>query len=226
MKQAVTLQMDTSEALRQIRSHWLSRTIHDFRGPLFAARGYAKLMADGRGGEVTATQREYLEHILNSIHKITKVVDAMQHVPADDCLQLSKVDLTALIQSALPQVETLRAHVTLPPQSISTIADAQKLGLAMHKMLTLAVKFSESGGEFDLCAQQDDGEFTLRITASRIANDGETTACPAEEIACISETLRLHGGVAHVDQVAPDRLRATIRLPIVNCEFQQVDAGR
>src|SRR5207302_8267321 len=40
VEHAAWLRADYTEALTKIQAHWLARVTHDFRGPLFAARGY------------------------------------------------------------------------------------------------------------------------------------------------------------------------------------------
>ncbi len=230
MEQAAKLTMDTSEALRKIRSHWLSRVIHDFRGPLFAARGYAKLIADRRAGDVTDTQYEYLQHILANINKLADLVNTLSEFPSDDALHLDFVDLSEILQSSISEWrardETLKLAADLPPDKLLTIADREKLRRAVHKLLGAAVEFSRCGGEVQLQARLEEDELILRIAGIRDENGDAPPVPPTADIALPCEILRLHGGVAHIDQAHRGRCHVTVRLPLVNLEFHQAGALR
>ena len=230
MEQAAKLQMDTSEALAKIRSLWLSRLIHDFRGPLFAARGYAKLIVDQRAGSVTDTQREYLNQIIENTSKLSSLVDALATFPSDQALRLDFVSLSEMIVEYVREETasdaTLQINAPLFSVPATTIGDRDKLTFAVHKLLGVAVDFSRSGGEVQIQAKQEDDEFSLRICATPGESISQRTNAADADIAMALEALRLHGGAAHVDRSNAGRCHITVRLPLVNLENQQVEARR
>ena len=230
MEQAAKLTVDTRDALQIIRSQWLSRIIHDFRGPIFAARGYAKLIEEGRAGDVTATQVEYLQHILTNLHKISVLVDGLHSFPSEHTLQLDQIDLIEVLQSWIRENQTsnrtLHINASLTPDRVVTIGDREKLTTSVHKLLGCAVEFSRSGGELRMDSRQEDDEFSLRITATRTGPAQDTFDLPAGDIASACDTLRLHGGSAHVTTAADLQCHVTVRLPVVNFDFVQDSAGR
>src|SRR5438445_9488911 len=81
-----------NRALSSIRAHWISNVIHDLRGPIFAARGYAKLILENRAGDVTVTQERYLRSVLENINKLSAIVATLQDLPSEDGLNLQQLD--------------------------------------------------------------------------------------------------------------------------------------
>ena len=210
---------ESAEALRRIRAHWLSHVTHDFRGPLFAARGYTKLLLEERGGNVTVTQRKYLTNILDHINKLAMLVNTLQEFPSDEALQLELVSWTELLRSVAQdwrrRVKTLHFVERLPDGPVETTADRAKLRFAVHKLLGSVVEFSRSEGKIELHAYQEEDELMVRFSGiargiRRASHSGLQT-----DIATPCEIVRLHGGMASVDSSAAETYRVTLRLPII-----------
>ncbi len=230
MAQATKLEIDRSESLNKLRSLWLARMIHDFRGPLFAARGYSRLISDEKAGPVTATQKDYLRQISENLTKLNTLVDTLSEFPSDEVLHIDLVDLSELISSYIEnrreEDATLQVTGHSFTTSVLTIADRDKLACAMHKLLGVAVEFSRSGGEVQIQAKQEDGEFTLRICATRPERDVAQPNAPPGDITMATGILRLHGGGAYIDQTNAGRWYITIRLPIVTPENSHSEGPR
>lgn len=198
MEEATKASIDFQEALRRIRIHWLTHVIHEMRGPLFVARGYTKLLLDERRGDVTVTQRKYLDTILENIDKLSGCVNGLQEFSGQEELSLELLDLGDLLQFAVAdwrdREKTLHLNEHILPGSARTAGDRAKLSFAVHKLLGAMVEFSRSGGKIDLYAKREEDEFLLRMTAS--ANGTLTDAEPVNlaDLTRPCEILRLHGG--------------------------------
>jgi signal transduction histidine kinase len=176
-------------------------------------------MMDERAGPVTVTQRQYLEHALENINKISLIVNTLQEFPSDDVLALEVINVTDLLQTAIHSVrdgnKTLRIASAMPDHAIYTTADRAKLMVAVHTLLDVAVEFSQSAGEVLVQAAQEDDELAVRISAR--SEDPARSGCPRpqSEVAMPCEILRLHGGVASVDIAREGICYVTFRLPLV-----------
>ena len=216
MEEAEKLAIDSREALRKIRNHWLSHVVHEMRGPLFAARGYAKLLLDERGGDVTVTQRKYLLTILENINKLSVSVNGLREFTSQEELNLEFLDLSDLLQLALADWRArektllLTEHISTGPAL--TAGDRAKLSSAVHKLLGAMVEFSRSGGKIDLYARREEDEFLVRVTAAANAKE---PAAVVPDIAMPCEILRLHGGLASVDCSHPGFCNLNVRLPLI-----------
>ena len=222
MEHAAKLAPEGEEALTEIRAHWLSRLAHDFRGPLFAARGYTKLILDDRDSEVTANQRRYLENISESLNRMAALVEALREFPSDQTLNLEEIELGEVLRSCAENCHqsdpTLHVETNFPAGRVVTAADRAKLVAAVRGLLTTAVEFAGPGGDVRLHARSEDGELTARFSAS-----GKTfSQVLKKDTQMWCDILRLHGGTANVDDGREGFLHVTIRLPIVrSASFQQ-----
>ena len=222
MEEAAKVSIDRNEALRTIRIHWLSHVVHEMRGPLFAARGYTKLLLDEKGGEVTVTQRKYLETTLENIDKIGATVESLQDFKALDELELEIVDTAELLREALAdhsqEIATLHFAQQIPSGTAWTIADRAKLTCAVHKLLGVMVEFSRSGGKVEIQARREGDEFLTRMTGTLNGSNSESEASLSANLAGACRIFRLHGGVASADARHPGFFNITIRLPLVGPE--------
>ncbi len=230
MEEGAKASVDSQDALRSIRIHWLNHIIHELRGPLFAARGYSKLLLDEKGGPVTATQRKYLETTLDSLDKISSTIDRLHDLKAQEKLELESVDLAGLLGGAVAecrrQQATLPLNLSIAPGPIPTVGDRAKLKDCVHKLLVAMVEFSRSGGQIDLQADREGGELLLRITAARGPEQNQEAPALAGQLAETFQIFRLHGGVASVDSRRPGFLNVTVRLPLLGPETAAVSAGK
>src|SRR5439155_2995068 len=83
------------DTILQMRSHQQVNVAHELRTPLAAIRGYARMILDGRSGEINDTQRDYLRVITENTNRLINVATWMNHV-ADLSAQnfnLSPLDL-------------------------------------------------------------------------------------------------------------------------------------
>src|SRR4029077_17001248 len=66
--------------LLKIGSHVQSNIAHELRTPLAAIRGYARMILDGRAGEINDTQRDYLKIINDNTNRLINVANWMTHL--------------------------------------------------------------------------------------------------------------------------------------------------
>jgi len=220
--------IDRAEVLRRIRAHWLSNATHDLRGPLFAARGYTKMMLDERAGRVTEEQRRFLTTILDNLNRLANLTDELQSFPTDDALRLEPISLTELLRTVVQDwrgpagKKLLHLVENIPVGPIETTGDRDKLGLAAHKLLGAAVEFTGPGGRVEVQAQQKEDEITILISATPTlltsgAPNGvlDTSNQAVFDLSTPCEILRLHGGTTSVRCSSRDGYRVLCQLPLI-----------
>jgi len=222
VEQAAKVSIDFQEALRSIRIHWLKHMVHDLRGPLFAARGYSKLLLDGKGGDVTVTQQRYLTTILENIEKLSGCADRLQEFSGQEELSLELIDLADVLQFVVAdwrqREKTLHLNEHILPGSAPMAGDRAKLNFAVHKLLGAMVEFSRSGGKIDVYAKREEDEFLIRMTASANGSSAPQEPPSLPDLTRPCEVLRLHGGVASADCAHGGMCHITVRLPLIGPE--------
>jgi signal transduction histidine kinase len=216
VEQAAVLHTDEAESLRRIRVRWLRRLVHDFRGPLFAARGYTKMLLDESAGSVTDTQRRYLENVAGSLDQIARLAEILRQFPDEDSLHLQPVDAAEILRSVIAARcgdAAYRLAGSIANLRAMTSADRAKLASAMHILLGAVVEFAGTAGDVRLHASTEDEELTVRFSGAR------KTSAPApsgDDLITSCDIIRLHGGVAHMDEGSDGFLHVTVRLPLVS----------
>ncbi|HET7234137.1 MAG TPA: MHYT domain-containing protein [Longimicrobium sp.] len=172
------------------KSAFLATMSHELRTPLNAIAGYAQLLEMGIHGEVTETQREYLEKIRrNQTHLLGLINDVLNFakieagqvqydigdVPLDETLAA----VEALIE---PQVKARRHQYTYRrgDARVCVRADRDRVEQVVLNLLSNAVKFTSPGGR--IVMDWEAGERQVRI---RVRDTGR--GIPDEKLPAIFE---------------------------------------
>ena len=160
--------LDTTETLQ---SDFVSNVSHEFKTPINAIEGYAMLLQDA---EESAQQKEYVEKILTSTHRLGDLVN--------NILLLSKIDNQSFPAErvAYRLDEQLRQALLLHERKWSEkeieldvdLAPVTYTGpesLMMHvwsNLIDNAIKFDPPGGLLRMRLQEQDGAITVEISDS------------------------------------------------------------
>ena len=168
-----------AEEANRMKSEFLANMSHELRTPLNAIMGFAKLMAHGKVGEVSARQREFLGDILSSSEHLLKLIN--------DVLDLAKVEAGKMefhpepidIKQVVDEVrQVLRAAAAskqigidtdLDPSCRQLELDAAKLKQVLYNFLSNALKFTaENGHVLVRVRPQGSAAFRLEVRDSGI----------------------------------------------------------
>ncbi|MET0656829.1 MAG: response regulator, partial [Steroidobacteraceae bacterium] len=194
------------ERSNQYKSEFLANMSHELRTPLNSTLILARLLADNKGGNLTAEQVKFAQTISGAGNDLLALIN--------DILDLSKIEAGKIEIRAEPvhvarTLETL--HKSLQPMaqekglnfSVSTAADAseqmrtdaQRLGQILKNLLSNALKFTQQG-EVSLHFSPGPGEtvlFAVRDTGIGIPSDQQEVIFEAFRQADGS-THRKYGG--------------------------------
>ena len=155
---------EQAEAANRAKSAFLAMMSHDLRTPLNAIGGYADLLDLGIGGELTQTQREYVERIRASNRFLLGLINDVLSFAKTEVgqldMRLESVRVSEFLASVEPMVAPqLRAAELEYSASFScqtgdcgarVRADPEKLRQILLNLLTNAIKFTPKGGRIDL----------------------------------------------------------------------------
>ena len=142
------------KAFVRMQSHLQFHAAHELRTPLAAVRGYARMMLDGKGGEINTTQRDYLTAVVDNSNRLINLVSWMSRVAEQSPqeLRLTTFDLrdvwiecVAARQSALGE-KSITLTQQIPHESFVIMADREKLAEVFTKLLAIATEFTRRGG--------------------------------------------------------------------------------
>jgi signal transduction histidine kinase len=140
----------------RMKSEFLANMSHELRTPLNAIMGFAKLMAHGKVGPVSAQQQEFLGDILKSSDHLLQLIN--------DVLDLAKVEAGKMefhpepielgqlvkevrdILRAVSAGKQIQIDTDVDPACVGLELDPAKLKQVLYNYLSNALKFTPDGG--------------------------------------------------------------------------------
>jgi signal transduction histidine kinase len=170
------------QELDQLKSEFIAIASHELRTPLSIVLGYGMMIQDQSSGD----QREYMQRVMESAHRIKEVVDDMvslRHLETGEMrVELEPITAQELIAQVVASIQALAAgnqlEVTLnmPEQPLVFESDREKILLILNHLLSNAVKFTPQGGRITVSAAIQDGAQIGAMSGVQIADGAATDA--------------------------------------------------
>lgn len=224
---------NAAEEANRTKSEFLAQMSHELRTPLNAILGFSEIMQREALGPIGTPQyRDYVNDIATSAAHLSQMINDVLDVAKleagkfqiyEDVVRPSELVARAL-RIVRPRADD--GGVTLrdgePAETVSLIADSQKLLQILLNLLSNAIKFTPAGGRVALRASIDgDGAYRLSVSDTGIgmsAEDQQIALAPFGQVDSslarryegtglglpLSKALvELHGGRLEIDS-APD----------------------
>ena len=166
------------EELDQTKTDFVSTVSHELRTPITNIVGYTEMLEDGAGGELTATQRDFLGRVSRNSGRLLLLIEDLLTLSRIESsameLQLVGCDLasgrgptpTTAVQAGLARRD-LAVALDVPGEPVEMEADPRQLERLLVNLLTNAVKFTPDGGR--ITVRLDAEADTVCLT---VADDG------------------------------------------------------
>lgn len=155
-----------AQAANRAKSSFLANMSHELRTPLNAIIGFSELLQGKYFGEVTPTQAEHIQLILESGQHLLSLVEDILNLSMIEVGQVtcrpSEVNIRLLLEGSLMMIREkssrhnirLSAHTDEAPEAM--MADERQVKQIVFNLLSNAVKFTPDGGEIRIDAQRVD----------------------------------------------------------------------
>ena len=142
------------ERVTESRTRLMRGFSHDVKNPLGAANGFAALLEEGIGGELTDSQRQSVQRIRRSIQMSLRLIDDLLELARAESgqvdLHIQRVDAADLAREA---AEDFRGQVDAAglalevcvPGSLPADSDVTRVRQIMSNLVSNAVKYTPSG---------------------------------------------------------------------------------
>lgn len=211
-----------SEIIDLIREHWLSNVAHNLSNPIFAARGYIRMVLRAADSELSEGDRHYLTLALDNIDKLFSQVRALEAFPAIRDFEFTSFCVRDLLREILEQMapsladKNTRLNQFFPAGSANTIGDRTKVRLALEEFLAAAARFAIPDGALDVSVRQTNGLIAVVLNADSASRPPEA----APDIAGAAGLWQLHGG--YVRTCRTDKgYSLTCELPVIHFSEKQ-----
>jgi two-component system OmpR family sensor kinase len=191
-------------AIIDMRSHLQSNIAHELRTPLSAIRGYTRMLLDGRAGEITNTQKEYLTVVTDNTNRLIHLVSCMSQLSdlGPQYLNLTAFDLKEVWTECrksndarlLEQATTVVEHI--PSEPFVLMGDREKFANVFQILLSSAANFAGRDGQISVhFSRGRENELIVRIAQTGQAIPPETL----RKIVDRSPSLPLRGTTSEFD---------------------------
>jgi PAS domain S-box-containing protein len=178
--------------LDTLKSEFVSTVSHDLRAPLTLMRGYTTMLPNV--GPVNEQQQEFLDKILTSVDRMSKLVDDLLDLGRIETgigLSPEPVEISLVAQDILntfrPQALNKRVslEIELDDSMQPLLADPMLLRQAVSNLVDNAIKYTDSGGRVILRAEQVDGRQIIQV------EDTGVGIAPADQLRLFEKFFRL-----------------------------------
>ncbi len=154
------------QAANLAKSDFVSFVSHELKTPMTSIKGYADLLAAGSVGPVTEAQANFLSTIRSNVNRMATLVSDLADISRIEAgrlrLEFSAVAISEVIEEVIRstqnQVEEKEQTLTaeLPPDLAEVWGDRTRLIQILTNLVSNAHKYSETGGEIRIQAEQGD----------------------------------------------------------------------
>lgn len=169
---AIVLLIDVSAERRaqQLRQEFFSNASHELKTPITSIQGYSELLESGIVSD-TAQQQEFLARIKQEIGNINNLInDILEISRLESKLSeegKSAVDIKSVIQEAvdsfLPMAKKRNIQIDVSCEPVILQAIPKHMQQLVTNLLSNAVKYNKDGGNVQITAREENGQFVLMV---------------------------------------------------------------
>ena len=155
---------ESLEELNRIKTDFVSSVSHELRTPLTSILGYAEILGDGFGGDLSPEQARMLGIVGRNAERLLGLIEELLLMASLESgalqLSLAPVSVRALLndvyQAVVPELNarSLDVVVDVEPDADMIAGDPRRLDRALLNLLTNAMKFTPEGGQVRVSARR------------------------------------------------------------------------
>ncbi len=148
----------------EAKTEFISFVSHELKQPMTSIKGYTDMLIKGMAGELTDTQRTFLDTVRSNIERMSKLVGDLLDVSRIESgrirLEFRRISIRKVLEEVLRathrQIET--KHQTLEvdvPSDLPLVrADRDRLAQILTNLVSNACKYTPEGGQITIRAQR------------------------------------------------------------------------
>jgi signal transduction histidine kinase len=155
----------------KLRESFIANLTHDLRTPLTSIKGAADNLLDGIAGPLGTEQQEYIEIVRDHSRRLTSQVNELL---AAGRLQAARVEVHAspvevrgLVDDVVRGLEPIARERGIAVEVLGkperTVADREKLRVAVENLAANALKFTDAGGSVTVEIRPDDARLVIAV---------------------------------------------------------------
>jgi signal transduction histidine kinase len=157
-----------------VKTDFVANMSYELRTPLTSIGGFAEMLAAGYAGELGPRASDYVDAILESVARLSKLVDDVLDLTTGDTrgvsLERERVDLAGLCRAALETAQTRAAEKAqkleseIAPTAGFLFGDARRIRESIEHVLGNAIAYTDRKGRITLYADGNEQQAVIRIS--------------------------------------------------------------
>ena len=162
------------EAADRVKTDFVANMSYELRTPLTSIGGFGEMLAAGYAGELSPTAVDYVNAILESVARLSKLIDDVLDLTTGDtrgvALERERVDLAGLCKAAVdtarPRAEekAQKLEVRISQSTGFVFGDARRLRESVEHVLNNAIAYTDRKGRVTLEADGNEEQAVIRIS--------------------------------------------------------------
>ncbi len=166
------------EAANQAKTEFISFVSHELKQPMTAIKGYTDLLVKGLAGDLTETQRSFLEVIRSNVNRMDTMVQELLDMSRIEAgrlrLEIGQVALREAVEEAVRMIrqeveakrQTLEVEIAEPLPPVK--ADRNRVVQILTNLLSNAYKYTPEEGHIRVTVHPDGGFVVCSVSDTGI----------------------------------------------------------
>jgi signal transduction histidine kinase len=161
------------EEADRVKTDFVANMSYELRTPLTSIGGFAEMLAAGFGGKLTPKASDYVDAILESAARLSKLIDDVLDLTMSDTrgviLERERVDVAGLCRAAVESAKGRAAEkaqmleTEIAPETGFVFGDARRLRESIEHVLDNAIAYTDRKGRIALLAGGDEQNAVISI---------------------------------------------------------------
>lgn len=227
--------------LDQLKSDFILAASHELRTPLTSIKGYIKLILQGKVGDLSDQQREFLGHVQNATDRLQRLLGELLSISKIESGEFSMkkenvqiaqiVEKEVLIYKAEADQKQIVLELDVQPDLGILVCDSDKIREVIANLISNALKYTPQNGKVRVSVlnRNTAAEITVQDNGIGIHPDHQTKifdtfhhvhqrGLRGEEstglgLALAKRIVKAHGGEIHVESREGQGSIFTVSLP-------------
>ena len=162
------------EEADRVKTDFVANMSYELRTPLTSIGGFAELLGGGYAGDLSAKAKDYVEAILESVDRLSKLINDVLDLTTGDArgvaLEKERVDIAGLCRAAAETAKQRAAEkaqkleIEISPSAGHVFGDARRLRESVEHVLQNAMAYTDRKGRISLIADGDKKQAVIRIS--------------------------------------------------------------
>ncbi|HEY4496709.1 MAG TPA: ATP-binding protein [Candidatus Paceibacterota bacterium] len=148
------------QEIDKVKTEFVSLASHQLRTPLSAVKWYSEMLLAGDAGEITETQKRYLDEVYNSNERMIELVGALLDVSRLELgtfsVEPENILITDIAEDLIKENEHLidkkniKFKTDFDKDLAPAMLDKKLIGIIIQNLLSNALKYTPNGGSVSL----------------------------------------------------------------------------